>query len=130
MATLEIPLPSETPFFTLRTVIAEREFTFRFAYNQRSEFWSFDISDEEGEKLYSGVRLVIGYPLNLLWTDERAPKGLLVAFDLTGSGREATLADLGRRVRLYFVEASGAAGASELETGAVGVGELDFGEGL
>ena len=96
--------PSE-PWFELTTALADAEggtttYRFDFRWNVRDESFYFDMYEDDGTPIVHGVRVVLGMYLGRRAQHPFFRKGVLVAIDLSGQGREATLDDFGTRVIL------------------------------
>lgn len=102
MADSELPLDSAAPFYEMGTVIDGVSYWFNMKWNGREECWYFDLWDTEKDPIISGIKIVLGALLGRNCTDPRFPNGAFFASDLSGAGRDATIDDLGVRVKLYF----------------------------
>lgn len=109
----ELPIDADSPYYSVGVVIENVPFTFVVRWNERLHIteggWVFDLLDENGDEdnpIVSGVPIVLGALLGRRCTDPRFPNGAFFASDLSGLGVEATINDLGTRVKLYFRPAS------------------------
>lgn len=109
----ELPIDAASPYYSMGVVVEETAFVFVVRWNERlhitSGGWLFDLLDENGDEdnpILSGVPIVLGALFGRRCTDPRFPKGAFFASDLSGKNREATINDLGTRVKLYFRPAS------------------------
>lgn len=102
MADTELPIDSTAPFYTVGTTIENVQFLFDVRWNDRDQAWYFDLLDETGDPIVSGLKIVLGVLLGRRCRDPRFPSGAIFASDLSNSNREATLTDLGVRVKLYY----------------------------
>lgn len=95
-------LPFEsTPSYRFSTTILNRQFVFDVRWNYREEAWYFDILDEAEEPIILGTKIVLGAMLNRT-RDPAFPRGIIIASDLSNTGQDAGLNDLGDRVQVYF----------------------------
>ena len=96
------------PDTTQRVELDGLVYTLRLLWSERGQCWHFDMSDADGVRIVSGIRMVTGFPLlyrfRYLGT---LPPGELYFFDLQSMGAQPTLEDMGGRFRLYYVDAGG-----------------------
>jgi len=94
-------IPSEA-FYTFSTSIDEVQYIFDVRWNSRAGHWYYDLKDENGDVIRSGMRVALGaFPLHRS-VDARAPTGALMAVDTTGQDLEATYDDMGVRVLMVY----------------------------
>lgn len=107
MALLEITLPvdDEIDHWDQVVVIEESEYRFRVEWSTREEAWYLSISDQDGNDLAMGLKLVEGCNVLRRETDTRLPQGKLVLLDVTGATEETTRDELGTRWVLLYDEA-------------------------
>lgn len=97
---LELPFDS-TPSRSFVSQLGDRKFRFDTRFNDRSGVWTMDLSDDTTKAvLLQGVPLLIGQ--NLLEPYNLGIGGLVV-IDTSNRGREATVDDLGDRVKVFWV---------------------------
>lgn len=100
---LEIPLPLDTPLFTMTIILDGQSYILLLDYCEREFRWYLSILTVDGIKLASGVKIIADWPLLRQYVDERLPPGDLVSVDVSGAGGEPPeFADLGRRVKLWY----------------------------
>ena len=100
---LEIPLPLDTPLFTMSVTLDGRSYTLQLDYCEREFRWYMNIATDDGVKLASGIKIIPDWPLLRKNVDARLPPGILLAADVSGAGGEPpTFQDLGRRVKLWY----------------------------
>lgn len=102
---LAIQTPTETPFFTLRTVLDGQEFFLDVGWNQREGRWYLGMSDQDETVVFAPRKLVADWDLLRTIADARAPRGALIATDLSGQGLDPGFSDLGVRVVLTYFTA-------------------------
>ena len=91
----EIPIESGVPSQTLKVDLEGDAYNFRIIYNTRVGVWTFDLSNEDGEALASGVTMVMGADL----IDQyNLGIGALVMVEEGITGIDAGVDDLGDRV--------------------------------
>ena len=101
-----LPIDAAFPRYRVATNLGDTQYVMDVHWNARAEAWYLDISTEDGEPIRSGMKIVLGALLGLRSTDPRMPDGVLVASDMSGEGRDATLDDLGSRVVVFFYPSS------------------------
>lgn len=99
---LDIPVIPSNAWYELTVPFDAPDGTmvFEFRWNFRDASWYFNLSQEDGTRLVSGKRIVLG---TYLGSRSRAPffkRGVLVAIDTSNQGREAGFDDFGTRVVL------------------------------
>jgi hypothetical protein len=104
MALRNISTDSTLSSYSQRTILDGREYVLTLQWNQRSAHWFLSIADQDGVSIADGLKLVANFPVNRRITDPRGPAGLIIPMDLSGSGNDPGLHDLGDRVLLVYVE--------------------------
>jgi len=99
---VELPFEPTIPFQTFGTTLDGTQYVINVRWNDRAQAWFFDLLTEGEEMIRAGIRIVLGTVLGGRSADDRMPAGMLKAVDLTETGTEATLDDLGVRVVVYF----------------------------
>lgn len=94
----ELDVAPGVPFQTFRT----NRYVWILRWNSRAGAWYLDVLDDDESPIRVGIRVVLGTALGRRCVDARFPPGVLYAVDTSGARREATLDDLGTRVKLYF----------------------------
>jgi hypothetical protein len=107
---LVLPFSSVNPITKFSTTIDGVQYGFRARWNSRDNYdpatrtsagsWYFDVADASGDPIMSGVKIVLGAFLGRQVKHPLFRDGVIAAVDLSGKGREATIADLGDRVRV------------------------------
>jgi hypothetical protein len=106
MAIRVINTTSELSSYNQRTILDGREYILTLQWTQRASHWFLSIADQDGVAIANGLKLVANFPVNRRLTDARGPFGLIIPMDLSGSGRDPGLRDLGNRVLLTYVDVS------------------------
>jgi hypothetical protein len=97
-----LPFQPSLPNYRFSTSLGDTTYRFNVRWNSRDEAWYFDLSDDEGDLIVTGVKIVLGALLVARSADDRIPNGALLAGDTSNTGIDATLDDLGVRVFVYF----------------------------
>jgi hypothetical protein len=105
MATLEVPTSTTLANYSEQVSLDGATFTLSFIFNAREGFWYLDIFDLLGNRVRSGIKVVINTPLLRLVAAIEAPPGELLAVETTGDDLEAGLTDLGDSATLIYIEA-------------------------
>jgi hypothetical protein len=101
-----LPLKTDaTPHYSFGVTLDGVAYTFEFRWNDRGEFWVFDIADGSGNPLVSGRKVVVDFPLLGRFAVEGLPEGSLFAVDTSGAGQGPTLEDFGARVTMVYLTA-------------------------
>lgn len=105
MALLRIPVraSSARPSARQRVSLDGRDYLLDFSWHAREGSWYLHLSDQSGELIAGGLKLVLGR-IGQRVIDSRAPAGGLAVVDTTGLGLEAGLDDLLARVALVYAE--------------------------
>lgn len=106
MALIEIPLPNADPSFSFNTELDGKTYYFTFRWNGRIENWVFDLYDSLKEPIQLGNPFISGFALLKQNKSKSKPPGLLYARDMTGSGANATRFNIGRDIKLFYLEDS------------------------
>lgn len=82
-------------------------------YHARTDDWWISFLDEELSPITEGRRVVTGWPLNIGVRDDRMPDGLFLAVRIGEGEADARTGELGRQVRLVFLDADDVASLSQ-----------------
>lgn len=67
-----------------------REYHFRFTYNEKYDFWSFGLYDENTEPIIAQTRIVPNFPIFHYYTETEIPEGIFGCLSTSDTvGREA-----------------------------------------
>lgn len=97
-----LPLVPSVPSYRFGTVLNGDPFIIDVHWNGRDEAWYMDVLAEDETPIRHGIKILLGSPLGRRTIDPRFPRGMFLASDLSGEGRDAGLDDLGTRVVVYF----------------------------
>jgi len=93
----EIPIESGVPSQTFKVDLEGDTYNFRVIYNTRVGVWTFDLSDEDGVELCSGVTMVLSADL----IDQfNLGIGSLFMLEEGSTNIDAGVSDLGDRIIL------------------------------
>ncbi len=105
MATLVIPTATDgSAHYTMTVELDGVTYELELLWVERSPGWYLSISLDDGTRLLSCRRLVLGAFITRRFKDPRLPKGDFTLLDTTGQDIEAGLYDLGSRVLLLYTE--------------------------
>ena len=96
----KIPITADVPAQTFTTVLSGVSYVFKAQWNERASFWTLDMQDEDGQMLIQDIALKCGVDL---LSPFNFGIGKLFAVDLTESGQEATLSNIGIDVFIVLV---------------------------
>lgn len=94
------------PAYQFQITLEDTSFFFDFEWNERGQFWSMSISDQDEQLLIAGVRLVAGISLIDKYIVSGRPKGHLMCVDTSGKNIDPSISDLGSRVLLMYREST------------------------
>lgn len=111
MDVLVLPFIASNGNYQFETYIGDKPYVFDVRWNERDEAWYFDLSENDGRAIASGLKIVVGTHIGRTSRHELFSRGVFVAVDTEGNHRDATYDDLGTRVevRYYPIEALAAA---------------------
>lgn len=108
MAYRIIPTSQVESVYRQVTTLDGVDYELRFRWNTRARAWFCGIWDMDGNMLAAPRKLVLGaiiFRYNRA-ADDRMPQGIFYLIDVTGSGIDAGLRELGARVFFGYAEAS------------------------
>lgn len=95
-----LPLSPSIPKYRVSTVLAGRLYVLDLRWNARDVAWYLGVLAEDEKPIRRGIRVVLDVALGRECVDPLFPAGLLVASDASNQDQEATLDDMGTRVRV------------------------------
>jgi hypothetical protein len=98
-----LPFVPSVPFYRFSVLLENAVYVFDVRWNSRAEQWAFDISEEDGTAIIHGAVVVLGAYMGRTSAHQLLMGGVLVARDTSNESREATLDDLGTRVKVLYV---------------------------
>lgn len=98
----QIPLVPTVPNYRVGTTLNGTNVILDIRWNTRDEAWYADISTEDGTVIAYGMKLVLGALIGGRVTSALFPPGYMIVSDLTGSGLDAGIDDMGDRVQVMF----------------------------
>lgn len=105
MATVEIPLDSSLVAQKFRVDLDGITFTFDFDFNERSQRWRMNISDDVESPLLTGVPVLPDVDLlRYHQHNPNIPQGNFAAFNLDSPGVPPVNGELGSEVILIYEE--------------------------
>ena len=105
MATREIPIESGVPAFSLKTTLDNSPYTFIFIFNQRSQRWSFNLENDAGDILLTGIKFIVNSDLLAQYKyNSEIPQGILFGINLVNNGVPPGVDDLVNVVKLLYEE--------------------------
>lgn len=103
---IAVPLRSDLPNYDLQILLDGVTYTLDLSFNVRLNAWFMNVLDEAAQNvLVAGLRLTCGASIGAKITGRPFP-GFFVVLDTTGAGVDPGISDLGKRVRLEYVEAA------------------------
>lgn len=108
MALLVIPIENAGTdgAFYFTSPLDGKNYQASFQYNDREGFWYFDLLDDEGTAIRSGIKVVSNYPIIRLCKSTDRPPGDLMFLDTRVEPADAGLEELGEEVVFAYEESS------------------------
>lgn len=100
--TFEIPIRPGMPLFDLRAELDGQTYRLVFDWNGRNERYYLTIYTDDGTLALAGVKMIANWPLLRKYPYENLPPGELVLADLTESGEQARIENIGEAFRLWY----------------------------
>lgn len=101
---LRLPMPADGyPSQTAQVLIEDAYYAVIWRWNERDGAWYFGLADADGERIVSGVRVVLGVNLLSAVPAGKGPDGAIVVMESGGTTAEPGLRDLGNRVQAIYV---------------------------
>jgi hypothetical protein len=105
VSVFSLPVEPDVPHQTFQVDLDGVAFGFDFRWNTRAGAWFVQLLTANDDLLATD-KMVLGFQLFVRTQDERMPKGRLMALDTSTVELEAGIADLGRRVQVYYFDAA------------------------
>lgn len=104
---------TDRPAYRFRSRLDGSVYGLRLVYVSRSKRWHVDVSNEDGEPIIEGLRVVTGISLLEPWRGAPGfPPGQLFAVDPSGRSRDPGRFDLRADIRLVYRPAADVAAAA------------------
>lgn len=106
----DIDITPSDPWQEVTTSIDEGDgvintYIFELKWNVRDSSWYLSAAEADGTVIFTGKRVVLGMYIGRRSRHPLLRKGVIVAVDTMRTGTEATLDDLGTRVKLRYFTA-------------------------
>ena len=106
MAIERIPVDPDYPDQTFRIVLDGTAYILRLLYMERPDRWHLFISDNDGNPIAGGIKVVIDEDLLKNARSPDAPPGIIVAAGrVNGQICDPSLGQLGREIPLFYLDA-------------------------
>lgn len=106
---IELPIDAAATDYVMGLTIDGKVYNVRIIWSDRGSLtsgaWFFTLLDENADEdnpIISGAKLVLGAVIGARCRDPRRPAGIFYVSDLSGARAEATINDLGVRVKVYY----------------------------
>lgn len=106
MAYLKIPVRSDQPAYLFQIELEKSLYYLDFEWNERGQFWSMGIADQDQNPVVKGIRLVAGIPLTENYIVKGLPPGDFIIVDTLGLLQDPGVSDLGNRHLLQYREST------------------------
>ena len=107
MASFEIPTRDDLANYNQSIALDGVIFNFEFRFNTRDDAWYFNLLDEAGNRIRSGIKTVANFPLLRIVRDLARPAGELVIHDPRVIPAPPALEELGDTSLLIYLDAAG-----------------------
>jgi hypothetical protein len=102
----EIAVQVDRPWQELQAPLEGAVYTLELRWSAREERWYLDVYDEDHDAIYTGVAVVLNFPLAIRCADARMWPGALFATDTSGANLEPGVDDFGDRVKLIYFDST------------------------
>ena len=106
MAYLKFPVRTDLPAYRFSLTLESVLYYFSFEWNERGQFWTMDIQDQDENYLIAGVRIVNGANLLARFQNPLLPPGDLFVFDTSGKNNDPKVDNFGTVVILFYREST------------------------
>lgn len=106
LRTIDLRGSSTTPTVRQRVTLDGVVYLLELQWNGREGRWYLHLFDAEGSPIALGMKLIANARIGFRTRDARAPGGLFVVLDRSGSGRNPGIDELGARVVLTYRDAA------------------------
>jgi hypothetical protein len=109
MAEYQLPLRSDLARFDFVLSLDGVAYKFFFSWSTREACWHMSLFLEDETPIWSGIRVVVNWPLNQRSRSALRPPGMFMAFDAEQQSVDPGLTDLGGRVQIIYFDAASVA---------------------
>jgi hypothetical protein len=99
---IEIPLIKSVPEFSENVAILGKYYTFKFKWNTRGEYWTFDLFEQD-VAIVTGIKFVLGGNMTQHLRSVEIPALGFITFDAAGTGEKPGFHDLNDRIFLELL---------------------------
>ena len=104
---LYIEVPDENDSLSMLSIDG-KEYGLRFTYNEKYDYWSFGLYDEDEDPIIAMTRIVPNFPIFHFYTDPDLPDGIFGCLSDTGEvGRQAFVEKTAEFVYITNLELEG-----------------------
>lgn len=100
---IEIPLRNDLANFEFTIDLEDSTYRFSFLWNERTQLWSFSISEIDGTPIICGIPVFVEYQVLQRFKDIRLPPGFISFYDTSGKHLNPGRDDLGDRVKMIYI---------------------------
>jgi hypothetical protein len=104
MAYQEIPVRSDIPAYDMSVTLDGVLYYLSFEWNERGQFWTMDIYDQDQVALVLGTRMITNVDLLGKYKIAGLPKGIFLITDTSGKNLDASVDNFGIIVKLFYRE--------------------------
>lgn len=107
MAALKMPIRTDIPAYDFSLTLEGVIYFFSFEWNERGQYWSMDILDQDQNHLVAGVRMTVNVDLLGRFKNTSLPPGTFLLLDSSGKNLDPTAINFGTVVELFYIESTG-----------------------
>lgn len=106
MAYQILPVRTDIPAYDFSLTLEGIIYYFSFEWNERGQFWTMDILDQDQSYIAAGIRMVVDVDLIGRFKDSRVPKGTFILTDTSGKSRDPSYYNFGTEIILSYREST------------------------
>jgi hypothetical protein len=99
-----LTLPTGKPSFKFRATFDGVEYVLSLEWNTRGG-WYLGLADAAGSDIFAPRKVVPDYDLLSACSDDRRPRGMLIAYDVSGQGRRVGYDSFNTTHKLSYITA-------------------------
>jgi hypothetical protein len=106
MAYLLIPVRTDLPAYEFSITLESVIYILSFEWNDRGQFWTMDILDQDQNYLVAGIRMVSEINLLRRFKNTKLPAGDFILNDTSSKGRDPSFFNFGTEILLFYREST------------------------
>ena len=106
MAFVKIPIRTDLPAYDFSITLEGIIYFLAFEWNERGQYWSMDILDQDQNHLVAGVRMTVNVDLLGRFKNTQLPAGVFLLLDSSGKNLDPSASNFGTVVELFYAEST------------------------